>query len=255
MSKMSSIPAGARDGDIVAAGARSAGHRRGGAPSASGPDGTRDKLLLAALELFGHFGFDGVSTRKLAERAGVNLQAINYYFGTKRGLYNAVADYLVERLQIRIGEPRKMVLDRFGEAQAGGRPIDPDEARAILTMIGETMLTLFAEEESAVWVRYMVREQAEPTEAFEHIYDGFMRPMLAAARHLVGILVGADADSERVRLRTLSLIGSLIIYRVGRATILREMGWSAVGPEQVAAIRSIAADLVASIRPAGESAS
>lgn len=216
-------------------------------------DGTREKLLLAALELFGQYGFEGVSTRKLAERAGVNLQAINYYFGNKRGLYNAGADYVIERLQILIGERRKMVLERFAEAQSGRRPIDAVEARAILTMLGETLLTLFADDESAVWVRYMVREQGEPTEAYDRLYVGFMEPTLAAVRYLVGILVEADPLSERVRLRTLSLVGSLIIYRVGRATILREMGWSAVGPEQVATIRGIASDLVAAIRPNGES--
>ena len=217
-------------------------------------DGTREKLLLAALELFGQYGFEGVSTRKLAEQAGVNLQAINYYFGNKRGLYNAVADYLIDRLQTRIGERRKLVLGRFAEAQSGGPPIDADEARAILTVLGETMLTLFADDESAVWVRYMVREQAEPTEAYDRIYTGFMQPMLAAVRHLVGILLELDANCERVRLRTLSLVGSLIVYRVGRATILREMGWSAVGLDEVAAIRGIAAELVASIHPIRESA-
>lgn len=216
-------------------------------------DGTREKLLLAALELFGQYGFDGVSTRKLAERAGVNLQAINYYFGTKRGLYNAVADYLIGRLQVRVGDMRKMVLDRFAEVQSGGRPIDVAEARVILTSLSEAMLTLFADDESAVWVRYMFREQAEPTEAYDRVYNGFMQPMLAAVRHFVGILLDADANSERVRLRMLSLIGSLIIYRVGRATVLREMEWSEVGSEEVATIRSIAADLVASIRPIGES--
>ncbi len=218
-------------------------------------DGPREKLLLAALELFGQYGFDGVSTRELAQKAGVNLQAINYYFDNKRGLYNAAADYLLERLQARIGERRKIVLERFAEAQSGGPPIDATEARATLTLVGESLLTLFADDESAVWVRYMVREQAEPTEAFDRIYTGFMQPMLAAVRHLVGILIEADPSSERVHLRTLSLVGSLIIYRVGRATVLREMGWSAVGPEQVAAICHIAADLVASIRPIGESTS
>lgn len=216
-------------------------------------DGTREKLLLAALELFGLYGFEGVATRKLAERAGVNLQAINYYFGNKRGLYNAVADYLIERLQTRVGEQRKLVLDRFTEAQSGGPPIDTAEARAILTMLAGAMLTLFADDESAIWVRYMVREQAEPTEAYDRVYTGFMQPMLAAVRYLVGIVLEADPLSERVRLRTLSLVGSLIIYRVGRATVLREMQWTAVGPQEVAAIRSIAADLVAAIRPFGES--
>ncbi|MCM5560378.1 CerR family C-terminal domain-containing protein [Pleomorphomonas sp. JP5] len=223
-------------------------------PDTTRNDGTREKLLLAALDLFGQYGFEGVSTRKLAELAGVNLQAINYYFGNKRGLYNAVADYLIERLQSRIGERRKMVLGRFAEAQFGGRPIDVEEARAILTVLGEAMLTLFADDESAVWVRYMVREQAEPTEAYDRIYTGFMQPMLTAVRHLVSILLEADPDSERVRLRTLSLIGSLIVYRVGRATILREMGWSEVGSTETATIRSIAGELVASIHPIGESA-
>ncbi len=223
-------------------------------PDLTRNDGTREKLLLAALDLFGQYGFEGASTRKLAELAGVNLQAINYYFGNKRGLYNAVADYLIERLQSRIGERRKMVLGRFAEAQFGGRPIDVEEARAILTVLGEAMLTLFADDESAVWVRYMVREQAEPTEAYDRIYTGFMQPMLTAVRHLVSILLEADPDSERVRLRTLSLIGSLIVYRVGRATILREMGWSEVGSTETATIRSIAGELVASIHPIGESA-
>lgn len=224
------------------------------ATDAARNDGAREKLLLAALELFGQYGFDGVSTRKLAEQAEVNLQAINYYFGNKRGLYNAVADYLIERLQVRIGDRRKMVLGRFAEAQSGVRPIDDTEARAILAMLCESLLTLFADEESAVWVRYMVREQAEPTEAYDRIYVGFMQPMLMVARHLVGILLRADPNSDRVRLRTLSLVGSLIVYRVGRATILREMEWSSVGPKEVATIRSITADLVAGIHPIGENA-
>lgn len=218
-------------------------------------DGTREKLLLAALELFGQYGFEGVSTRQLAEQAGVNLQAINYYFGNKRGLYNAVADYLVERLRTRIGERRAVVLDRFAEAQSGDRPIDAAEARSILVMLAETMLTLFAGDESAVWVRYMVREQAEPTEAYDRIYSGFLQPVLAAARHLVGILINEDPASERVGLRTLSLVGSLVVYRVGRATVLRELGWASVGSQETAAIRSIARDLVDGIRPVGESAS
>ena len=37
---------------------------------------TRGRILEAALELFAASGFDGASTRTLAERAGVNLPAI-----------------------------------------------------------------------------------------------------------------------------------------------------------------------------------
>ena len=92
-------------------------------------DGTREKLLLASLDLFGQYGFEGVSTRKLAERAGVNLQAINYYFVSKRGLYNAVADYLIERLQIHVGERRKWCSSGLLKRNlAAGRSVSPKRA-------------------------------------------------------------------------------------------------------------------------------
>lgn len=63
------------------------------APSRRGNRGdvTREKLLSASVDVFGRYGFDGATTRMLADAAGVNLQAIPYYFGGKEGLYIATA--------------------------------------------------------------------------------------------------------------------------------------------------------------------
>ena len=52
---------------------------------ARGEDARR-RILEAALEMFATVGYEGTSTRHLAERAGVNLPAIQYYFGSKEGL-------------------------------------------------------------------------------------------------------------------------------------------------------------------------
>lgn len=49
----------------------------------------REKLLTAAIELFAERGFDGATTRDLAERAGVDAALIARYFGGKVGLYLA----------------------------------------------------------------------------------------------------------------------------------------------------------------------
>ena len=57
-------------------------------------DVTREKLLTSSIDVFGRYGFDGATTRMLAETAGVNLQAIPYYFGGKEGLYIAAAEHL-----------------------------------------------------------------------------------------------------------------------------------------------------------------
>lgn len=60
-------------------------------PRLSRSDGTqaRDRLLLAALQLFADKGFAKASTREIAQAAGTNIAAISYYFGDKAGLYRA----------------------------------------------------------------------------------------------------------------------------------------------------------------------
>src|SRR3546814_4183421 len=57
-------------------------------------DTTRQKLLRASIDVFGRHGFDGATTRTLADAAGVNLQAISYHFGGKDGLYVAAAEHI-----------------------------------------------------------------------------------------------------------------------------------------------------------------
>jgi AcrR family transcriptional regulator len=49
-------------------------------------DGTREKLLVSAEQLFSELGFNGVSVRDIADRAGVNSALVAYYFGGKQGL-------------------------------------------------------------------------------------------------------------------------------------------------------------------------
>ena len=52
--------------------------------------GARAQLLDAAEALFSERGYNGVSTRDIAARAGVNLGSIPYYFGSKENLLKEV---------------------------------------------------------------------------------------------------------------------------------------------------------------------
>ena len=49
----------------------------------------RDLLLSAAQDLFAERGYERVTTREIAERAGVDATLIARYFGSKAGLYLA----------------------------------------------------------------------------------------------------------------------------------------------------------------------
>jgi AcrR family transcriptional regulator len=57
----------------------------------------RERLLDAALETIDQVGIARTTTRQIAERAGVNLQLIHYYFGSKDGLVEAAQTYIAQR--------------------------------------------------------------------------------------------------------------------------------------------------------------
>lgn len=63
---------------------------------------TKSKLLDTATQIFAEFGFDSVSTRDLVTMSGVNLCTINYYFGSKQNLYDAVIDSIVENVNTNV---------------------------------------------------------------------------------------------------------------------------------------------------------
>jgi AcrR family transcriptional regulator len=51
---------------------------------------TARALLAAALELFAAHGYRGASVRAITRRAGANLGAVTYHFGSKEALYGTV---------------------------------------------------------------------------------------------------------------------------------------------------------------------
>ena len=64
---------------------------RRGRPSKDQKAGeTREAILDAAEDLFSKHGFYGVTIREVAREAGVDTALVHYYFGAKRGLFDAV---------------------------------------------------------------------------------------------------------------------------------------------------------------------
>jgi len=66
---------------------------------------TRTAIIHAALSEFASLGFDGATTRGIAERAKVNHRLIGHHFGDKEALWKATAEHVfgvyAERLQQR----------------------------------------------------------------------------------------------------------------------------------------------------------
>jgi len=79
---------------------------------------TQLRILDAAEELFMQHGFEGASMRMLTAKAGVNLAAINYHFGSKDALIEAVFHRRLDAMNTE----RIAQLDRL-EQEAAGAPL------------------------------------------------------------------------------------------------------------------------------------
>src|SRR5438046_10505596 len=79
---------------------------------------TKTRILDAAERLFVEHGFEATSLRSLTSSAGVNLAAVNYHFGSKEELFQAV---LTRRLD-PTNQERIELLSKL-ESGAGDRPI------------------------------------------------------------------------------------------------------------------------------------
>ena len=102
---------------------------------------------------------------------------------------------------------------------------------------------LLGEEEAERWARFIVREQMQPTAAFEIVYAMMGGAMTTAVR-LVAAALDRNPEDEGVRLQSVALMGQVLVFRVAHTLVLRRMGWSAIGDAERAAIkRVIAADV------------
>ncbi|GAC1414120.1 MAG: CerR family C-terminal domain-containing protein [Novosphingobium sp.] len=199
---------------------------------------TDSRLLDVAVHHFGRLGLEGASTRAIARDAETLMSSITYHFGGKKGLYLAAADHITTRIEAWISP----TLDR-ADALCD-RDADNGSVRAAIHAIIGGMTELMLNDETAAISRFIVREQAEPTEAFARIYNGVMGPML---ERLGSLLIRASGDRLtriEARVRAMTIVGQALVFCVARATAMTGMGWTQYGTTESTLIsRTIAANL------------
>lgn len=199
---------------------------------------TRRRLIEAGTDLFGLHGFVATSTRELASAAGANLAAIPYHFGSKEGLYRAVLEHIVSVKQKECGGLFARVMAVCADRAAGREAV----LEAVRSMIRGLAHDMLGTEEARRFSRIMMQEQISPTPAFDILYEGFFRRVHGVWAALLGRLTGLPAGSMELDLRALSVMGQLIIFRVGMSATLRYLGSDRLSEEHLACI----ADLVIS---------
>lgn len=81
---------------------------------------TRARILAKALEVFAELGFEGATTRRIADAAGENVGLIKYYFDSKELLWQEAADLAFSGMKAALGSAleeldRRPTADRIRE--------------------------------------------------------------------------------------------------------------------------------------------
>jgi AcrR family transcriptional regulator len=199
---------------------------------------TRQTLIRAGLKLFGEKGFDGTSTRELAAAANANIGSIAYHFGSKEGLRAACAGFIVETM-------KGMASRALASA---GEPADPEAAREqLLAALERLVAFMVASPEAGVIVQFLLRELSHPTAALDIIYEGVFEPTHRRLCRIWAAATGEGAESERTKIAVFTMIGQVVYFRIGRAAVLRRMGWSDIGTPEASAIAAVARENLAAM--------
>lgn len=173
-----------------------------------------EPLLDTAIEQFGRLGFEGASTRHIAKLSGTAMSSITYHFGGKEGLYLAAADRIAQGIS-------EMQAPVFAAARAAAIQSREQAVEWLLTLI-DGFAQMMLRPETEQWARFIIREQQEPTEAFDRIYRGAMEPL---ANTFVDLLarIRTDLDDREVRAMAILFFGQALVLRAGRSSVCRVM--------------------------------
>ncbi|MAW61762.1 MAG: TetR family transcriptional regulator [Planctomycetes bacterium] len=166
------------------------------------PD-TKERLRTAAEVLFAAKGFRGISVREITDRAGANLAAVNYHFGSKSGL-------LIEILESHIGELNRLRLARLDELEARARETgEPLQLEEVLEAFLEPAVRRFLAKGGPDYPALLARLHQDPTpeltEALARIFAPVADRFFAVIHPLVPHL-----DETALLARSMFLKGAML---------------------------------------------
>lgn len=172
-------------------------------------------LIEAAGKAFGESGYDAVGVRDICRAAKVNVAAINYYFGDKRGLYVAC---------LRHAQSCRVEDIASGRWPAEFTPID--KLRGFIRAMLESKL----DSTRPAWhLEMMLREMARPTDACREIVEDYIRPMAEALAEILRELLPGAQRNQQTWMIGFSIVAQVLFYHVNQPVIRLLMGEESYG--------------------------
>jgi len=181
---------------------------------------TKDRLLAAAGVVFAEKGFRDATVAEICEAAEANIAAVNYHFGNKEALYDAVWH-----------DAFRLAADAFPiDAQL---PAEPALTDYLYSFAYALLHRMFSETETGLFAKLLYREMATPTLALERIAEEVLKPQIEFLGRALRTALGNVMDDEQLQLCMHSIIGQCVFYNFSRPLRERVLGCSTMSREEV----------------------
>ena len=198
---------------------------------------TRQRIIDTAVEIFGRQGFGGTSTRDIAQAADIKTPAIQYYFGSKLGLYDACIDQLTATVARRI-DPE---LDRCRAGVGAGEPLD--RIVAALCRVQDCLIdSFFDNHEGHAIQRLLAWEDIENTLKTSDalMKERIGRPIFETFRMVVAGVMPPSALPAETAIQAMALMGISMIFHVNHNRVLDLLNQQAFSDDFLATLKQVA---------------
>ena len=174
-------------------------------------ESTKNRLLLAAGEVFALHGFHRATIQTICEKAGANIAAVNYYFSSKENLY-------LETLKFGRRLSRHLMLEDVDHLSAG------DPLTALRSFVRTALDSLLDESRPEWYFRMLSLEQFEPSPALERYIHDVIEPWRNRLIAVVELLGDRKLSPSELNLVVSSIAGQCQYYLRCRAVVLKMRG-------------------------------
>lgn len=165
---------------------------------------TRTRILEAAGELFATTGYAETPNKAIAAQAQVDLASINYHFGNRSGLYQAV-----------LAESHGQLFDIDELQQIVGSELPPTSK---LRVVIEQLVKYATREPQAWQLRVLAREILAPTSHLQILIQDEGLPKMALLRRMLSEITEIPAEDPALTRCLLCVIAPCLMLLVGGRT-------------------------------------
>lgn len=156
-----------------------------------------EKLLKAAIEVFAEKGYRKATVAQICHKAGSNVAAVNYHYGSKDGLYIAVWKNAFEEA-MKVYPPD------------GSLPSDAPAEQKLRALIYSNLHRILDDGRLGYAGQILLREMAEPTEVIRQILNDVIAPLRERTHEIIRELLGPKASEQDIRFCVLSVVNQCL---------------------------------------------